>query len=745
MTVNRLGAAGLITLAWAVAWTGCFVGGVPGGPSAIAKALGHLPTVLLLWSVADALWRRWGRPGRPWSRALLTLGLTTGGFAALTLGLWRRSDYPLRGLALFGLLATLGVGLWESSAAAPLRMRGERRAAGALERLRAGLDAALGRGVLGERRWAPVVLAAGVVLLAGSAAWVWYRAGGAECTLDCYERFDSFYISSLNRHRFGWQADWGLMDMGVAADPAEHPRLYTHSFNALLVLIAAAFEAGVRTVEGQAALAFVFYAAGMGYLYAFVTRATRSPLLGALALVAAGTLYPLTTLWAFHVLWAPAWLLTFGPAWHLHRSVDARRGRGPGHVAVALLGVALSSSLQYPTLVAQVVHLYMLARTGVIAIRPRRLAALLVLTVGGVFLVHQGLIIGAVGLGPWAEDFRAIVARRVPLAAAILPVGLGGEPEQVAHQTVIQHGAGKGSLDPVEWLATLAGAHARVVGWPLLAVGAAWLAAVMLGRLTPAGRRSESGEGHAMRTMLRLTGAQFAGVGVSLAVFPWFVYTLHGVHLMPLPVHGIILLLAGVGYLAWAHARAGLRVAGRWVPIGGVALASLLGWRLAAEWRNHQAFPPRSLPAVEALRALQGHSFVTTTYGLGVTIFTHEWAATLTRRGFRNLLQPEPRPFDPGGDYFMFVRYVRNAENPAFRYPQFLLVAGTLPVGQCRPWRPGPAWANPVPGGPGCDVAAADVLLGHLPLVTSGSDFRVYDLRPLWRKAVSWRPTPDPS
>ena len=238
------------------------------------------------------------------------------------------------------------------------------------------------------------------------------------CTLDCGETYES-HIAARNLHRFGLGYTLGLQDLAAGPEPTAHPALYTHNPNVGMYLLYVLRVLGLHDVHAQVPWVAIPFGLGLLYCYLFLRKTSRDGALAGLALLTTGTLYLLVALWGFNPLRSFSWLLTFGPLYHVERYARPGRHRWL-HLLATVTYLVAAIGIDYPFAVFLAISVVMLGVLRLIPLPASRLAVIVGLSLGVVFLLRQIQVLAAVGPELWAMDLIASVVRRVPLAGLLV-------------------------------------------------------------------------------------------------------------------------------------------------------------------------------------------------------------------------------------------------------------------------------------------------------------------------------------
>lgn len=573
---------------------------------------------------------------------------------------------------------------------------------------------------LRARRVAVVLLFTAVAGLAAAYAHAGLKTDFLPLTLDTGENFEA-HVAARNLHRDGLLRHSGLQDLSPEGG---RPLLYIHNPNVGMYYVYVLFRLGIDDIHTQSGLAAVPFAFGLAYLYLFVRRAARSPLLAAVTLLTAASLYLLVTLWAFQLLRTFSWLATFGAAYHLHRAGRGRRL----HLAAGALFLAVGFGIDYPFAAFAGVFLLLLRWFGVLRLRSTALLATFAFGLFLPFVLRQAQVASAVGLDFWWLDFRYTIARRVPVAGGLVSVP---PPERLFE---IYRERGVVLWPDMKMSIVTAFRHTfrpykEALGLPLfvlLLLSTAGFLAIRRREFLSIARRAGRGPVVMLRTGMALHLAGYA----CFFSFPSYFAGFYGFSLMPLMVHWIVLLLSLTLYVLLVHAGRAVRIGSLPLPVGAAALAAFLLWRANQEIHNRRMLPPRPVPGHRELRELGGHSVVTTWIGSLPSSYTRAWAAPLDTGRFP--IARSDLPFDPRRSYHRFQ--VADPGNPRYRVPDFLYVPGIritwpeLRTGECLRSRIA-TYADGF-----TDVDAAVRAMPWLPVHRRGKDFVIFDLRPFYAR-----------
>lgn len=547
------------------------------------------------------------------------------------------------------------------------------------------------------------VLALSSILLLAGWLWVGLRTDFLPCTLDCGETYEA----AIGARNLSWPTG-GLQDFAAGSTPAAHPALYLHNPNLGMYVLAGLGALGVRELHSQTPWLVLPFLLGMLYLYLAVRATCQSGLLAALCLLQASSLYLLVTLWAFDALRVWSWLLTFGLIYHLSR------GR-PWHLLVAGLLLALSFGVDYPFALFLGALAVALAPFRVAPLRVRSTLALVLLSIGGALALRQLQVAMVVGPAVWWADVTISAARRIPLVSLVMPTP---EVESWARASnfVVWPGGG-GMPQPLTWAWMIGRSLIGAAGWPLIPLALGWIWAV----------RHRARFADPFARILTLSLAVAVSIAVTFMVFGEYVASFYGLFLMPLTVHWLTLLLGGVTALLLAHWNATVQWGRVAIPVGGLLLVALIGWRGATEARNVRLFPPVGYPGREALADYPGASVATLWISSAPSVYTGQWAASL--RTMRWLVQGRRGfTFDPAQDYYAF--FERDRDNPAYRHPDLLLIPRLHAWGLGR--RCDPLGGAVYGFADGCaDLTQVEQAMTALAPVRRGPDYLLYDLRGL--------------
>ncbi|HEY3064993.1 MAG TPA: hypothetical protein VGL09_04335 [Methylomirabilota bacterium] len=681
------------------------------------------PVVLTLWLVAAYAVRSLRRV---WSVSAAGRIGATATLAAMLVFVWLRivlagAGYARGAIVSFWLLSLVAVLV--SRRVAP--ETASEWSAEPLAAVRAALISTLGRGLATSWRREATVAGLAVLVLAVDCAQIAWRTDFIPCTLDCGETYES-YIGALNLHRFGLAHMGGLQDFAASPRPAAHGTIYTHNPNLGLYVRYLLFRLGVEDVHAQAGWFLVPFALGLLYMYLFLRSATGDGTLAAFSLLNASTLYLLVTLWGFHGLRVFTWLLTFAPAYHLwHYSRAASRGRL--HLVAATTFLALSFGVDYPFAVFNGANVVVLTALGVLRLRLRPLAGILVVSFGVPFLLRQVQVAAVVGVDFWFTDVVLSMLRRIAIAGFFVTL-----PDEATLRALyathhILKWPDPSAFEPLQWGRRLVRVYADVLGAPFIGLVLLWAAIpVLLGRggASEVGRRGGGPALAAARVIVGVMAAQ----ALTFVLFGGYFVSFYGESLSPLLVHWIVPLLGCTMWLVWANAGTRVRWGQHAVPVGAVLLVLFVGWRAAAEIRARTELPPAGYPGRAVLAGLHGHSVVTFWISSAVAAYTHEWAAVLHEPRWR-IVHATDLPFDPVKDYYFFFEI--DTQDARYGWPEFLFVPAIN-----IPWlvdrhctRFDGHIGSPVDGCTGLDGVADR--LTSLPLVARGPEYLLYDLRPL--------------
>jgi len=551
-------------------------------------------------------------------------------------------------------------------------------------------------------------------LLGGSAAlllagwlWVGLRTDFLPCTLDCGETYEA----AIGARNLSWSTG-GLQDFAASPHPDAHPTLYLHNPNLGMYALALLSALGVSDLHVQTRWLVVPFLLGMLALYGAVRVTTRSGLLAACCLLQAAGSYLLVTLWAFDALRVWSWLLTFGLIYCL--ATGRRRDRVGAGVCLAL-----SLGVDYPF--ALFLGLLALA-CSILRVSPLRLPAtlgLILVSLGGALVLRQLQVALVMGPSIWWTDVTASLVRRIPLVALVLSP-TDAEDWGQTHHLVVWPGGG-GRPQPLTWAWIMVRALLAVLGWPAVVVVLVWAGAWRQRARWPAPIRAGV-------TLLVALGLALAG---TFAVFGEYLSTFYGLFLMPLLVHGVVLLLGLTTYALLISWRRTLHWKGLAFPVA-VLLVVFGAWRIATEVRTLTILPPSGYPGRTALAEYPGASVVTLWISSAPSVYTGQWAGCL--RTMRWLVQGRAGfTFDPAADYCLF--FERDRDNPAYRHPDLLLIP------RLRTWGL-PRMCDPLGGAilgfaDGCsDLSQVETALARMPLARSGPDYLLYDLRVIRARAA---------